>query len=375
MKHYLVASAVALALAIPVSAQAQSDAEISELKSQVEALNNKLAEVEAKQAKAGWTEKIAMKGDFRYRFEGIDEEDKENQDRQRIRARFFLTGDINDRTQVTMELSTGGSNPRSRDTTLDGDASAKDITLRQAYARWRATDQVSVTAGKMSQAWALNPVDYFFDSDYMFEGLAVNFGGGSAFFGSLQWYQIDERSADDDTSVWSGQVGYAGEMFYANLGYQDFIDVQGFNPCYNGNCNGNTVDGSGNLVYDYNVLQLRGGVKLAGFDLFASWAQNGDADDEDTAYSYGVSYGKVKDPGSWSVAALYQDVEKDALYGGMIDATFAGGRTAHDGFSVKGAYGLSKNWQVSFIYFINSIDKTGTERDYDRYQLDLLWKF
>ena len=93
------------------------------------------------------------------------------------------------------------------------------------------------------------------------------------------------------------------------------------------------------------------------------------------SYSVGFNYGKLKDPGSWSVGALYQDVEKDALYGGMFDGTFAGGRTAHDGYVLSGAYGFSKNWSGSLLWFINEVDQTGIPHDYDRYQLDLLWKF
>ena len=59
----------------------------------------------------------------------------------------------------------------------------------------------------------------------------------------------------------------------------------------------------------------------------------------------------------------------------MLDGTFAGGRTAHDGYVLSGAYGFSKNWSGSLLWFINDVDKTGTEHDYNRYQLDLLWKF
>lgn len=365
---------IALALTAPLCAYGQTDGEIRELKSQVEVLNRKIADLESRQSKADWTEKVSIKGDLRYRFEGIDEEGRDNRHRQRIRARLMIEGDVNDKTQVKMEFSTGGSNPRSRDATLDGDASPEDIGLRQAYVTWRPIGTMTVTGGKMPQPWSRSPVEYFYDSDYMPEGLAVGYASASGFYGKGYWLQIDERSADDDTSVWGGEVGYDSSKFYASVGYQDFQNAEGYNPCHQGNCNGNTVDADGDLVYDYNIIRLRGGVKLAGFDLFGQWAQNGDAE-EDTAYSFGVVYGKVKDPGSWSLAAAYQEMEKDALYGGMIDATFAGGRSAHDGLSVKGTYAIDDNWVGSFIWFENSIDKLAEERDYSRYQLDLLFKF
>jgi len=374
MNKCLVGSAVALALALPVSAFGQSQSDISELKSQVEELNQKIENLEEKEAQSSWTDKISMKGDFRYKFEGIYEDGQEDRDRQRIRARLFVNAQVHDTADVGLEISTGGSNPRSRDATLSSDGSPKSITLRQAYAKWRPMDGITVTAGKATRPWAINAIEYFHDSDYMPEGLSAKFSNGP-FFGSAWWIQLAERGADDDTSMWGGQVGYAGDLFYANVLYKDFQDIEGFNPCFNGNCNGNTVDAAGNLVYDYNIIELRGGVKLSGFDIFASFAQNGDADTEDTAYSYGVSYGKVKDPGTWQVGVIYQDMEKDALYGGMIDATFAGGRTAHDGYAIKGAYGLSKNWVLEGFWADNDIDKTGNERGYQRYQVNFLWKF
>lgn len=391
MNRYLAGTMVVLALTAPAPAFAQTQDEIAELKAQVAELNRKIANLEARsvrkpapdedveapeapRAAPGWTDKVTLKGDFRYRFEGIDEEGRDNRDRQRFRTRLMLNADVSDDIRVALEIATGGSNPRSRDVTLDGDAAAKDISLRRAYVNWTPTDMLALTAGKMPQPWARNPVEYFYDSDYMPEGLAVGFGGSSRFYGKGYWLQIDERGSDADTSVWGGEVGFNGEMLYASLGYQDFEDAQGFNPCFQGNCNGNTVDANGNLVHDYNITRLRGGMKIAGFDIFGSWARNSDAE-EDTAYAFGGVYGKVRDPGSWSIAALYQDMEKDALYGGMIDATFGAGRTANDGFSVKGAYAITRNWVGSFIWFDNSIDKLGNERDYNRYQLDMLFKF
>jgi len=386
---------VALALAAPVLTFAQTQDEMAELKAQVAELNRKIAALEAANAQRsqqdetvkkapetpeapqttpGWIDKVTLKGDFRYRFEGIDEEGLDERNRQRIRARLMINADVSEDIEVAMELATGGSNPRSRDVTLDGDGSAKDISLRQAYVNWKPTDLLALTAGKMPQPWARNPVEYFYDSDYMPEGLAVGFGGSSPFYGKGYWLQVDERGSDDDTSAWGGEIGFNGEMFYASLGYQDFVNAKGFNPCFQGNCNGNTVDANGNLVFDYDITRVRGGVRLAGFDFFGQWARNSDAE-EDTAYAFGGVYGKVRDAGSWSVAALYQETEKDALYGGMVDATFAAGRTANDGVSIKGTYAITKNWIGSFIWFDNSIDKLGNERDYNRYQLDMLFKF
>jgi hypothetical protein len=396
MRRNALAGAVALALVFPLNALAQGNPELEELKAQVAALQQKIQEMEAREAAranaaepvapvaqeakaapkaASWADRISVNGDFRYRFDGTDDEGRDYVQLQRLRARLFIDGKVNDTTNVVMQLGTGGANPRSQDATFSGDGSSKEVTLRQAYVNWKPMDGLAVTAGKLPTPWALNPVDYFQDTDYFPEGVAVRYGNAGGFHASGFWLQIAERGGDDETTMLGAQLGYANDLFFANVAYQDFQKIEGYNPCFNGNCNGNTVDLAGNLVNDFNLVQVRGGVMLAGIDLFASWAQNLEADDEDTAYSVGVSYGKVKDPGSWSVGALYQDVEKDALYGGMFDGTFGGGRTAVDGYVLSGAYGFSKNWSGSLLWFINEVDKTGNPRDYDRYQFDLLWKF
>jgi hypothetical protein len=386
--------ALSFALAFPLDAVAQANPELDALKAQVAALNQKIIDMEAREAEkakasavtpapktaadaktASWSDRIAVNGDFRYRSDGTDDEGKEYVGLQRLRGRLFVDGKVNDTTNVVMQLGTGGFNPRSQDATLSGDGSSKEVTLRQAYVNWRPVADVALTAGKLPTPWALNPLDFFHDSDYYPEGIAVRYGAATGLHASGFWLQLAERGGDDETTILGTQLGYASDLFFANVAYQDFQNIEGYNPCFNGNCNGNTVDLAGNLVNDFNLLQVRGGVKLAGVSVFASWAQNVEADDEDTAYSFGFNYGKVKDPGSWSVGALYQDVEKDALYGGMFDGTFAGGRTAHDGYVLSGAYVLSKNWSGSLLWFINEVDKTANPHDYDRYQLDLLWKF
>jgi hypothetical protein len=399
MIRHAAALAAASSLVFPFVSVAQASPELEELKAQVAALNQKILDMEAREAAraraeapvapaaaavtadagtaktTSWTDRIAVNGDFRYRSDGTDDEGKQYVGLQRLRARLFVDGKVNDTTNVVMQLGTGGFNPRSQDATLSGDGSSKEVTLRQAYVNWRPVDDVALTAGKLPTPWALNPIDYFHDSDYYPEGIAARYGATTGFHASGFWLQLAERGGDDETSMLGTQLGYASNLFFANVAYQDFQKIEGYNPCFNGNCNGNTVDLAGNLVNDYNLLQVRGGVMLAGVSLFASWAQNLEADDEDTAYSVGLSYGRLKDPGSWSVGALYQDVEKDALYGGMFDGTFAGGRTANDGYVLSGAYGFSKNWSGSLLWFINEVDRTGNPHDYDRYQLDLLWKF
>jgi hypothetical protein len=90
-------------------------------------------QVDERMAAVSWAERIRLKGDFRYRYETIKEEDVDNRNRNRIRARFHLEADVTDTVQVGFGLATGGEDPVSSNQTLGGGGSSKDVRLDLAY--------------------------------------------------------------------------------------------------------------------------------------------------------------------------------------------------------------------------------------------------
>jgi hypothetical protein len=392
MKSITCGVALALSLAAaPASAQT-GQSEIELLRAQIEALSARLEALESRQARAETAsvpapepapaDRVRIKADLRYRYEAIDEEGREDRDRQRIRARIGIVGNVSESVELGVQFATGGDDPRSTNQTLGGDGSTKSLGTDLAYAKWRATDGMDVIFGKMKYPWVRMPVSYFFDSDYHPEGLAVMYDTGGMVFANAHWLQIAERSADDDSSVWGGQLGLRGKLGGVGLSgmvaFQDFVNVQGFSPCYQNDCNGNTVDGDGNLVYDYDMAYAGGGLSFdAGLPVgvFAGYVVNLDADEDDTGWTVGARLGRRSAPGTWELAALYQDMEKDAFYGGLVDSDFAAGNTDGRGYVLKGAYGLANNIGLVFTYFANEIDVTADKRDYDKYQLDVSWKY
>ncbi len=71
-------------------------------------------------------------------------------------------------------------------------------------------------------------------------------------------------------------------------------------------------------------------------------------------------------------------IEKDAQFGQFIDSDFGGGVTDVDGSVFRFGYAPAKNWLLNGTYFMNNrfVDAPGaTERSYDRYQIDLNFKF
>ena len=68
-------------------------------------------QVGERMAAVSWAERMRWKGDFRYRYENIDEEGKDGRNRNRIRARAALEADVTPTVKVGLGLATGGDDP------------------------------------------------------------------------------------------------------------------------------------------------------------------------------------------------------------------------------------------------------------------------
>ena len=76
----------------------------------------------------------------------------------------------------------------------------------------------------------------------------------------------------------------------------------------------------------------------------------------DTAYAAGVSYGAASAAkGTWEFGVLYQQVEKDALFGQLLDSDFGDGNTDTKGFVFRGGYTVARNWTLNATLFLNDL--------------------
>lgn len=433
MRNQLVSLAVAgtLALAMAPQAQAQTD-DLAALKAQLQALQNKVQELEKQQkaqqesqdratdavaqtkASVGeWVGRFTWKGDLRYRHENVDpEEAVTDQTRHRVRARFGFAAKVNDTVTGTVQLATTGglntttnqTDPRSTNQTLGNGWDRKAVGIDLAFLDWKAADGLNLQFGKMPQPFAKTG-SYFWDNDITPEGIAAKFSRGT-FFGSAFNYWLSERGTASDAKLTGVQIGMTGNVGAAKLtgavGYFDVSNVKGeittqrsagatvsacsANTAFFGGPQGNTTvaDASGcaTLVNDYNMLeaQLQAEMKVGAqpLTLFADYIQNQEADDLDTGYAFGVTLGKASNPHTWEIGYIWQKTEKDAQFGQFEDSDFGGGVTDVNGSALKVGYAVAKNWVLNGTYFLNNrfVDATGaTERDYKRYQLDLNFKF
>ncbi len=360
----------------------------------------RIAEADRVARAAEWASRLSWKADLRYRHENVDpEEAVTDQDRQRIRARFGLTAKINDTVSTTLQLATNGGNndPRSTNQTLGEGMTRKGVAIDLAYVEWKPVKGLTLLAGKMPQPWQKVP-SLLWDGDITPEGLAVKYVRGP-FFANAFGHYLSERSTASDATLIGGQVGAAFNIGSAKLtgavGYYDVGSVQGkittagtgctANPAFFGGPQGNTtvlVGTCATLANDFNLLE---GLLQADFTigsrplvLFGQYLENREAPTLDTFWAGGFTFGRASAPKSWEFGYLYQSVEKDSQFGQFADSDFGGGVTDTEGSVLRIGFAPARNWLLNGTYFMNDrfVDAPGAiEREYDRYQIDLNYRF
>jgi len=277
MTRKLVSIAVSGVLAVaaglaPSTALAQN-AEIEALKQQLATLSAKIEALEKAQTQTKKTvdetqatadktadvvaqskAALSFAGDLRYRNESFDVQyvDRDRQ-RDRIRARFNANFRVNDTITGQFGISTGSTDPRSGNQTLDGQNSRKDFDLDVAYVTWAPTAAVKLTLGKQRYAWTRTGA-LFYDNDVNPEGISLNYAKGNLFAGVFyDW--LAERAlsfgnvttgTNVDSIMFGTQIGYRipiSDSVRLTLAgtYMDFNGVQGYNPLFGGSSFGNTT--------------------------------------------------------------------------------------------------------------------------------------
>ena len=336
-------------------------------------------------AQESWTESIAIKGDIRLRYETIDEQGEADRKRGRFRARLGLTADVNEKVKATLQFASGGGNPTSTNQSFDDGFSRKDIGLDLAYLDWSPNEKTHIYGGKMKNPfYRAGSHGLVWDSDLNPEGLAINFSE-AGFFGTAGLMFVEERADTDDSLVVSLQAGYDFVVSYdstltAGIGYFSYSDTIGNAPFYDGRSRGNSVDVNGDLILEYDQLEVFAQLDTKIGDLplmvFVDVVQNSEAPTADNGFSVGGIVGSAGDPGTWQVTYVYQDLEADALMATYTDSDFGGGGTDNKGHVVRGKYALADGWALAGSLFLNEVDEfAGNPHDYDRLQLDLEFKF
>lgn len=334
---------------------------------------------------AHWADSVDFSGDFRLRYESIDEEFETDRNRMRFRARFGITTQVSDKVKFVTRLATGGDNPTSTNQTFDDGFSSKDIGVDLAYVDWQISDELNLYGGKMTNPlFKAGSTQLVWDSDLTPEGIAVKYSSGRV-FGTVGGFSVEERSSADDSLLYVAQGGLKIPLGESNklivgAGYYAYTNTVGNAAFYNGDAKGNTLDAEDLYVFEYKETEL-----FAQFDmrirdwplqLHAVYVRNNDADRQDAGFAYGAKVGSSKDKGQMQFAWTYLDVEADSVIATYNDSDFGAGGTDAKGHVLKAKYGLSKKLFVGGTILVNKMDRfQGVEHDYNRIQLDIEFKF
>jgi hypothetical protein len=409
MKKMVVSAICLFVLALATNVKAD---ELTDLKQQVGQLQQKVDQLQSKQSQQStqdaneakqpnslpenmkWVENIKINGDFRYRFESINEEGKDDRIRNRIRARLGITGKVNDEFDVIFRLATSEAftgdkgDPISTNQTLDDAFAEKSVWLDQAYFKWSPKDTgLNVFGGKMANPfYRAGNNQLIYDDDLEPEGLAAKFvssiSKNDEFFANGGGFWVNEVSAGADTSLFGIQAGlkhtYADKSsLTGGAGYYNYGNIEGSGALIGSGFQGNT-NANSKYSSDYDIAEVFGEY---GFTLgktptavFADYVKNTSAaTSQDTGWLVGSKYGRCKEIGSYELSYDYRDIQADAVLGAFNFSDFVGGGTNGKGHLIGYTYQLAKNLQGALSYFID--EKGDDEHSYDRFQADLVFKF
>jgi hypothetical protein len=349
------------------------------------ATNEQVAVLKEQNTATSWAENIKWTGDFRFRYETIDEEGRDDRRRNRIRARPAMMVKLPYDVEIGAGLATGGDDPVSTNQTLGGGGSTKDIRLDLAYFKW-APNEFFLQGGKYKNPWKkVQKSQLIYDNDLRPEGFALGWESQNIYaVFNHSWIDSDSREdgfGDDDDFSWGLQVGGKFGPFVGSIGYSE-LPTAGRAAIFDDDFFGNSsVDGplTERYRFDYEVFALAGGLEFeVGLPLafYAEIAQNQDADDLDTAWQVGAKLGKAKARGDWQLQYEYREVEADSVLGLWTDSDFGGGGTDVKGHRLSGKYAINKQWSLAVTYFNNKrgVD-LGDNVDYERIMLDTAFKY
>lgn len=209
----------------------------------------------------------------------------ENRQLLRLRLRFGFNADIDENLVASVRLATGNAtNPVSANQSLGNDFNKLNFLVDRAYIRYSPLKSFSASLGRMPNPYS-TATDLVWDRDLSFDGLALQwqpkFGANEVRLGSGVYlventdpnYPGNSLSKEPSHNKWlfGTQVELIRQInpeqsLSANLGYYNFINVQGqlSSPCYapstSVSCNTDDTrpgfEQKGNTLFEIRNLQL-----------------------------------------------------------------------------------------------------------------------
>ncbi len=282
-------------------------------------------------------------GDIRVRYEPFIQEGAVTRNRERIRARFNMTGKLSDEISGGLSLATGSlDDPISTNQTLTGFFNRKNFGIDKAFVTYKpkALPFLKLEAGKFAYPWYRTPLT--FDSDVNPEGFAetLSFDLPSSFFKNitLVGFQlpINETSSGHDSFVLGGQVQTQFRLSSrARLAlYGAGININRADPIAVSVANGSlkpSLPNSNTYRYGASGAVVGYATKFAYLDTILklevdthprfpttiqfNFVNNTRGSRERSAYWADVSFGRQKEVGDLQLGYSFVLIEKDAVIG------------------------------------------------------------
>ena len=342
------------------------------------------------------SDRVHFKGDLRLRYESIERDDKNNKYRNRYRLRLGSTIDVTDKLHVNVGMRSGFANPTSGNQTFADDKPLKDYFFQSlrfhVLGMTYKSDNAKYKLGR-EPYMMYRPIksQLVWDNDVSMNGINYHYKDETKLITlGLNQPTLEEASvAKDDVNLLIAQYVHktkvdAGKL---NLGAGAYI-YDGFkgNSTFFGKGKGNSLDANGLYTNDYHIAEGFADFKMKNvfgkpLILAAGVAYNFGADDNNFGYDVAAQLGKAKLVGDWQVKYSYTDIQEDAVLGAYSDSDNFGGGTAARGHAVRIKYKAGKSLYLAGNFFFNELyastsnNATNVESDYERVQLDMIYKF
>jgi hypothetical protein len=377
--------------------------------------------------KAKWYDKIEFGGDFRLRYEGFqwDEHyDNGSRHRFRYRLRFGVSTNITKNLTVGAELRSGNpDNPISDNQTFDSSFDKFQISIAQAYVKYKTGDWFEITGGKFRPKGLWTATDLEWDNDVAVEGAMQNFrwspGGLKAL--NLNTYQfiMNESGSGSDSYLLGGQIVPVFQLGKENelavgVSYESLVEPSTVAGLYfdgdlviDSDHVTNFVDpATGELISDFQVGNILAEWKNKSFERWpikvtvfyfknfgaedadgailpvdasfpvtdpADALATGNPTDNDTGMFWRIGVGGYKKPGEVEVRISRYDSKPDAMFFAYAQSDTRRASNV-DGYRADLRIGMPKKGFINVTYY-NTDWTLGEDTTMHRWQFDYIFKF
>lgn len=351
-----------------------------------------------------WVKNIKLKGDLRLRYQGeerdnINPANKTDRDRYRFRWRVGFDSKINDAWSAGFGLCSGSDDPRSTNQTFENTFQSPDARIDYAFAKYEPVKWLTLWGGKYpNPLW--QPNDLLWDTDINPDGITVlaspHLTNDIKPWVGVSYFLLDENRNENDPNLVALQVGATFKLMKTTelklaSTYYVFNNLKD-NALLDHRSRGNTTyrnleRNRDEYLYSYNALGLDAAINFYNLfnftqriSIFAQYV-NSDATNEDTGYSYGISFGsaKIQKLGDWEFRYNYRKLKADAWPDALPDSDFYGGSTNVKGHELVITLGIAKNVSLGLDYYkskpIRKLNGLDPYNDETLIQIDLVLKW